>query len=195
MHIEYEATFENVDKDEIRSRLKKAGAKLVRPEFSFRRVTLHLPTGHEIPNAWLRVRDNGKKITQTLKIVSKGKIENQQELEITVDSFENTIEFLEKIGCRKKAFQETKREKWELDSVEVCIDEWPFLEPFIEVEGENEEDVRKVSEKLGFEWDRALFCAVGHLYERKYGISEEHFNDRIPKIVFDMENPFAVFSK
>ncbi|HLM84136.1 MAG TPA: hypothetical protein VK254_02930 [Candidatus Bathyarchaeia archaeon] len=48
MNIEYEATFENTDKEEMRERLKKAGAKLVRPEFLSRRVTLNLPKGHEI---------------------------------------------------------------------------------------------------------------------------------------------------
>jgi adenylate cyclase class 2 len=190
MQIEYEATFENINKDRMRERLKQVGAKLVRPEFKSRRVTLNLPAGHEIQNAWIRVRDNGKKVTQTLKIVANGKIENQQELEIEVENFEDTLEFLEKIGCRKKSYQETKREKWELDGVEVSIDEWPFLEPYVEVEGENEEEVKEASEKLGFDWDKALFCAVGYLYYRKYDLPEHYINNKVPKIVFDMENPF-----
>lgn len=33
MEIEYEATFINVDKDEMHQRLKDAGAILVRPEY------------------------------------------------------------------------------------------------------------------------------------------------------------------
>ncbi|MDD3486826.1 MAG: CYTH domain-containing protein [Candidatus Moranbacteria bacterium] len=193
MQIEYEATFEKIDKDEMRERLKNTGAKLVRPEFLSRRVTLNLPSGHEIPNAWIRVRDNGQKITQTLKIVANGKIDNQQELEVKVDDFEKTIEFLEKIGCLKKSYQETKREKWELNDVEVTIDEWPFLEPFVEIEGKNENEVRKISEKLGFDWRKALFCAIGHLYERKYRIPENKFNNDFTKIVFEMENPFKNF--
>ncbi len=190
MQIEYEATFENVDKDEMRARLKKARAKLVRPEFMSRRFTFALPGGNDTPNAWIRVRDNGKKVTQTLKIVDNGKIENQKELEITVGDFDDTVEFLEKIGCRKKAYQETRRERWILDGVEVTIDEWPFLEPFVEVEGKNESDVRNISDKLGFDWGKALFCAIGHLYERKYNFSEDYFNNNVPKITFDMENPF-----
>lgn len=195
MQIEYEATFENIDKDEMRGRLKAAGAKLVRPEFQYRRVTMNLPIGHEIPNAWIRIRDNGQKITQALKIVTNGKIENQQELEIKVGNFEDTVEFLEKIGCRQKSYQETKREQWELDNVEITIDEWPFLEPYVEVEGKNEEEVKKVSEKLGFDWDKALFCAIGHLYYRKYDMPEHYFNNKISKIVFDMKNPFEDYEK
>lgn len=195
MKIEYEATFENIDKDEMRERLKKAGADLVRAEYISKRVTLNLPKGNEIPNAWLRVRDNGKRITQTLKIVSNGKIEDQQEVETEVGNFDDTVELFERIGCMKKSFQETKREKWILDGVEVTIDEWPFLEPYIEVEGKNKEEVKNVSEKLGFDWSQALFCAVGHLYERKYGIPEDYINNEVPKIVFNMKNPFLNYAK
>ena len=32
MDIEYEATFINIDKDGIKTKLKKAGAKLIRPK-------------------------------------------------------------------------------------------------------------------------------------------------------------------
>ena len=43
MNIEYEATFPEVDKDEVRGRLRAAGATLVRPEYLQRRVVFHLP--------------------------------------------------------------------------------------------------------------------------------------------------------
>jgi len=195
MKIEYEATFENINKNEIRKRLKKVGAKLVRPESLSRRYTFSIPRRKNGLSAWIRVRDNGKKITQTLKIVKTGKIENQKELEIEVGSFDDTIEFFEKIGCRKKSYQETKREKWLLDGAEVSIDEWPFLEPFVEIEGKNKSEVKKVSKKLGFGWNKALFCAIGHLYYRKYNLPEYYFNNKVPKITFEMKNPFWKYAK
>jgi len=37
MQIEYEATFSDIDKDEIRGRLKSVGAELVKPEFMQKR--------------------------------------------------------------------------------------------------------------------------------------------------------------
>jgi len=190
MKIEYEATFENIDKDEMRDRLNKAGAKLERPEFLQKRVTMNLPKGNEIEGAWVRVRNEGDKITMSLKISDGSAIHNQKELTVIVENFKNTVEFLKNIGCQEKSFQETKREKWILDGAEVTIDEWPFLEPFIEVEGKNEEEVKKVSEKLGFDWGKALFCAIGHLYYRKYDMPEHYFNNHVPKIVFEMKNPF-----
>ena len=133
MKIEYEAKFPNIDKDEMREKLKNAGAVLVRPEFMQKRVTFNFPEGHEISGGWLRVRDEGDKIT---------------------------------------------------------IDEWPFLEPCVEVEGKSEEEVKKVSEKIGFDYGKALFCCVTTLYNIKYGTPEEIINNHTPEIVFEGKNPF-----
>lgn len=192
MQIEYEATFPNIDKNEIRERLKKANAKLIKPEFLQKRMVFHLPKGHEIDGGWLRVRDEGDKITMSLKVVTDGGIENQKEICLTVNSFEEAILFLESIGCKKKAdgIQESKREIWNLDGVEICLDEWPFLEPFVEIEGKSEEVVKKISEKLGFEYEKALFCAVDTLYSQKYGVAKEFINNKIASVTFAEKNPF-----
>lgn len=190
MKIEYEATFININRDAFREKLKSLDAKLIKPEFLMKRVVFDMPIGHEIEGGWLRVRDEGDKITMSLKSIQNGKIENQKEIMIEVDDFENAISLLEITGCRKKAYQETKREIWNLDGVEICIDEWPFLEPFVEIEGESEEAVKKVSEKLEFNYKEALFCGVGYIYQLRYGIDERVVNKEIPLIKFDMNNPF-----
>lgn len=190
MDIEYEATFPNVEKDAVRKALAHAGAVLVRPEFLQKRSTFQLPTGHEIKGGWARVRDEGDKITMSVKIVDGSNITDQKESQLTVDSFAEGVQFLTLLGCTVKAYQETKRELWKLEGVEIAIDEWPFLEPFVEVEGHSEAEVRQVAEKIGFDFSTAKFCAVGTLYSEKYGISEDRINNHTPKIVFDMENPF-----
>jgi hypothetical protein len=38
MNIEYEATFLNADKDEMRERLRHSGTVLIRPEFLMKRA-------------------------------------------------------------------------------------------------------------------------------------------------------------
>lgn len=191
MEIEYEATFEKIDKDEIRAKLKDVGAELIRPEFMQKRMVFNLPTGHEKKGGWLRVRDEGDKITMSLKIVDGTSIQDQKELQINVDSFESGAAMLEAIGCERKAFQESKRELWKLNEVEITIDEWPFLEPYIEVEGKSEEDVKRTSELLGFDYSSALFDSVDGQYAVKYGITKDQINQRTPEILFDMENPFV----
>jgi adenylate cyclase, class 2 len=194
MDIEYEATFLDVKKDDMRNRLKKAGAKLMRPEYLQRRIPFHLPKEKRSKDAWLRVRDERDKITLSLKIVDGDKIENQKEICVKVNDFDETVKLLESIGCEKKSYQETKRELWTLDGVEITIDEWPFLEPFVEVEGKSEKEVRDVSEKIGFDYNKALFCAVGKLYQMKYGIHPDQINTT-DKIVFGMKNPFLNYGE
>ena len=189
MQIEYEATFENINKDEIREKLKKMGAVLVRPEFLQKRIPFNLPKEKRAKNKFIRVRDEGNKITLSYKSFEGDKIEDQKELCLEVNNFEDAVELLKLIGCEPKSYQESKREIWKLDNVEIMIDEWPFLEPFIEIEGKSEEEVKKVSEKLGFDYSKALFSAASMLYQRKYNIKDDRINTE-PLIIFDMENPF-----
>jgi len=191
MEIEYEATFPNINKDEIRKRLEKAGAILIRPEYLQKRVPFHLPKEKRSKGKFIRVRDEGDKITLSLKVFDgEEKIEDQKEICLVVNNFNDAVNLLEQIGCERKSYQESKRELWKLDGVEIMIDEWPFLEPFVEIEGKSEEEVRKVSEKIGFDYSEALFCAATKLYQEKYSITTDEVNMRTPKIVFDMENPF-----
>lgn len=190
MHIEYEATFPDIGKEEMRRKLEAAGATLVKSEFLQKRVTFFLPEGHEIAGGWARVRDEGDRITMSLKIVDGERIENQKEICLAVNSFEQAEILLTALGCRKKSYQETKRELWTLDDTEVTIDEWPFLEPFLEIEGKSEESVGQVAEKLGLDYARALFGAVDILYMRKYPhLTADRINNQTSRIVFDGENP------
>lgn len=123
-------------------------------------------------------------------IKDNNKIDDQKEISLIIDDFGKGVEFLEVIGCKKKSYQETKREIWKLDDTEICIDQQPFLEPFVEIEGKSEKETKAVAEKLGFDYSKAWFCATGLIYSRKYDISVEIVNNEIPKITFDMENPF-----
>ncbi|KKP33004.1 MAG: hypothetical protein UR22_C0003G0003 [Parcubacteria group bacterium GW2011_GWC2_32_10] len=190
MDIEYEATFTNIDKNKYREKLAEIGAKLIKLEFLQKRVTFKLPDGHEIKGGFLRVRDENDKITMSLKVMDGDQIENQKEICLQVDNFKKAEDFLLSIGCVKKSYQETKRELWMLDGVEVTIDEWPFLEPLIEIEGISEESVKIVSKKLGFNYADAFFGATGTINSRKYNLSEDIINNHTPEIVFDGENPF-----
>jgi adenylate cyclase class 2 len=188
MKIEYEATFTNIDETKIKEKLKELGAELIKPEFLQKRKTFNLPTPEE--KTWLRVRDEQDKITISAKRVDGDKIHNQKEICLEINDFDSAVELLNLIGCHEKAYQENKRELWKLDNVEITIDKWPFLEPIIEIEGENEEAIKKVSEKLGFDYSKAKFCSATELYQEEYNLSAYKINNETPKITFEMENPF-----
>jgi adenylate cyclase class 2 len=185
MNIEYEATFTKINKDQMRQKLKEAGAKLIKPEFLMKRVVFHPP--QEIKNGWMRVRDESDKITLGLKIITGSKITDQKEIELVIDDFEEGCKFLEAIGARRKSYQETKREHWHYNGCEITIDTWPGLQPFVEIESDHEKIVKKVSEKLGFNWQDAYFGATDEIYERELGIPRDIINNQTPEITF--KNP------
>lgn len=186
---EFEATFPNIDKEQLRATLEEVGAVLIRPEFMMTRVAYHLPSGHQKPNIWARVRDEGDKITMSVKMIAGPGIDGQKEALVQVDSFDQAEIILLTLGCTRKSLQQNLREIWELDGVAICIDTWPFLPPFVEVEGPNEADVKKISEALGFSYTNAQFCAVDTLYSQTYGIPTMVVNI-IPAITFDGPDPF-----
>lgn len=138
MKTEYEATFLNIDKADFVNKLKENGAELVRPEYLQKRITLELPKEKQDKNTWLRVRDEGGKITMTLKSVDGKTITGQKEILVKVGSFEDSVALLEVIGCERKSYQESRRELWKFNEVEIAIDTWPFLDTYVEIEGPSE---------------------------------------------------------
>jgi adenylate cyclase class 2 len=104
-----------------------------------------------------------------------------QEVEIVVDDFEQAKAFLQAIGLESRSYQETKRESWELDGAQVELDEWPWIQPFIEVESHNEADVWRVVDKLGLERDKAFYGSVEIAYQAEYDVTEEEIDgwDRV----------------
>ncbi len=74
--------------------MKGIGAKLVQAEVLQKRVVFELPKGREIKGGWLRVRDEGNKVTMSLKVVDGEKIENQKEVYLKVNDFNEAVLFL-----------------------------------------------------------------------------------------------------
>ncbi len=185
MDIEFEATYIDVDINVMRKKLKKLKAVLKKPETLMRRVVFHPPK--HIKGGWMRVRDEGNKITMSLKQVTGAKIEEQKEVELIINDFEEGIKFLEGISAKRKSYQETKRESWEYMGVKVEIDTWPGLESFVEIEGSSERAVKQVTEKLGLDFSKAIFGAVDVVYMKKLGIPFSVINNQTPEITF--KNP------
>ncbi|MBQ6461403.1 class IV adenylate cyclase [Candidatus Saccharibacteria bacterium] len=186
MNNEIEAQFLDIDKDDIRARLKKIGAELVKPEVLMKRRVFY--TGE---HSFARVRDEGGgKIVMTYKNISDDhSILGTKEVNIEIDDFEKGILFLKGCGLKTKAEQESYRETWEYGEVEICIDTWPWIPTFIEIEGPSEAAVWDTADKLGLKKSQAKFGSVDTTYEHYYGVDCDTVNLRTPKILFDMEPP------
>lgn len=191
MAIEYEATYLNVDKDKIREKLKKIRAKLIRSEYKQKRYNFDLQSLGRNFWEWVRIRDEGDRVTMAYKCIPvDSSIEQQKEVEFEVSGMDIAVEFMESLGARMTNYSETLRERWILDETEIDIDTWPYLEPFLEIEGKNKEEVIKVSELLGFNYDDAKFCSAGEIYEMKYGVHPDKISkDKVIRLTFEDPNP------
>ena len=194
MKQEIEAKFLSVDIESVRQKLKDAGAACRYPMRLMRRVIIDYPDSrmqHE-KDAYIRVRDEGDKITLTYKQFTSLELGGALEIETVVKDFDKTIEIFKATGLITKSFQESKRETWDIDGTEVVIDEWPWLDPYVEIEAEDEESIRQVAKKLKFVWDDAVFGDVMVAYRAQYsalpnsyGIGNEpevRFGSKIPEI-------------
>ncbi len=192
MKTEFEAKFINVDLISFRNQLIKIGAKQTQKMRTMRRAIIDNSEMKQ-KNAFLRVRDEGNKITLTYKQFNDLSVDGAKEYEIVVSDFQATIELLKSAGLPYRSFQESKRETWKLGDAEIVLDEWPWLNPYVEIEGNSEAHVRDVSEQLGFNWNNAIFGDVMAAYRSQYphltekdtvgNILEVKFGDPLPELL------------
>lgn len=168
MQSEIEVKFLKVDFDEVRSKLKAAGGQLEKPMRLMRRVTIHNDFMRTGKDAFLRVRDEGDKVVMTYKQFDELSVDGAKEIEVEVSDFDKTVELLAQAGLPHDSFQESKRETWRLDGCEVVLDEWPWLKPYVEIEGPSETALRQAAAQLGFSFDEAVFGDVMAAYRAEY---------------------------
>lgn len=192
MQTEIEVKFLHTDHDKIRDKLKQLGATLVTPMRLMRRVTIDTEKMRQ-KNAYIRIRDEGDKVTMTYKQFDELSIDGAKEIETEVGDFQSAIDLLHAAGLPYHSFQESKREEWLLDKIEIVLDEWPWLKPYIEIEGYSVESVQKTAELLGFNWNNAVFGDVMVAYRAQYphlntqktigNIPEVKFGDPLPDLL------------
>lgn len=175
----------NVNHDEIREKLKSLGAELEQPMRLMRRKNYDFAGRRleEEKTGWVRVWDEGDKVTLAYKQLNDRTLHGTQEVDVVVDSFEDTCRLLEQIGLEQQSYQETKRESWLLGDVQIELDEWPWVKPFIELEAPTEISLSEAAKKLGFSLNEAVHGSVEIVYRVEYNVTDEEI-DRWPEILF-----------
>ena len=161
--IEHEAKIINISPATIRRRLKKIGATKV-GDYHFRRYVFDtIPAS---PDRWVRLRSDGKSTTLTVKEINSSTIDGTNEWEVTVSDLATTLKILEKIGIKPRGYQENKREEYQLDGVQIAIDSWPKLEPYVEIEATNSAEVIATATRLGYSEQALVAENTTELYRR-----------------------------
>lgn len=170
---EFEVKYLNIKPEEIQEKLVELGAK---KEFDrIYRVNIFDYPDLRLNEqaAWIRLRDEGDKITLAYKQrlgtkMKGGKVDKSgqvnddgmKEVELVVDDYEKTIEFFHSVGLIDKFIEEKRRIRYTLDGIEFDIDYMPGLEPFLEIEAGSMEDVERGIELLGLDpAEKKIFSA------------------------------------
>ncbi len=173
MKTEFEVKIRDANFELVKNKLTELGAQCVHERRMMRRYILdYEDVSLQKQNAYIRLRDEGDKITTTYKLTEARTVDGVKELETEVADLETMLAIYEKLGLIVHSVQETYRESWQLDGIEIEFDEWPWLEPFFEVEAHSEAEVRGLVEKLGYNWQDAIPGDVIQLYQDVFDVGE-----------------------
>lgn len=191
MQVEIEAKFLNQNHDVIRELLRQIGANRIYPKMTMRRTVLDYSDRRlQKKGAWVRLREElDGSIELMVKQVANDSLGQTFEQPITVSDYQAAKQFLLSLGLKVKGEQESKREVWEYKGIEIMLDEWPWVQPFIEIEAKTEAEVKDFAKLLGLNWSDAKFGGVTPVYLEEYTLTKEAFESLELSMKFDSPVP------
>ncbi|HPE14787.1 MAG TPA: hypothetical protein PLT65_02995 [Bacilli bacterium] len=121
------------------------------------------------PNKWIRLRESNNKVELTTKHIlekQNSKFQNVIETEIEVSSLDETNRLLENIGIARRSYQEKIRYSYEYKNAEIEIDIWPKLQPYMEIECDDEMVIEEIIDKLDLKNNEVVSLNTEQLYRR-----------------------------
>lgn len=144
MPLEYEYQFYDYNKVNVIKSIKNLGFKK-KGQFIFRVMVFNHPLN--TPNTYIRIRDEGHRITLTYKSKNpKSKFEDEDE--VIIDNFDNGTTILLNLGCKKKYYYEKIREIWSLGNNEIIFDINPCEPQRMEIESQTQKELDTLTEHL-----------------------------------------------
>jgi len=162
--MEIEAKFCLRHLEDIRKRVIAHGA-LLKTDRLFERNLRFDTTDRELAGKKhvLRLRQDNR-ATLTFKR-PRGQVETREEFEIEIDDFESGRKILEALGYTVTTLYEKYRETYQIDFIQVMLDELPFG-CFVEIEGPSIEAIRQMSDQLELPWERRVQASYLELFDR-----------------------------
>ena len=120
---------------------------------------------------WIRLRQDGEIVEITIKYIYSNKanynIDEVKEIEIKTDNFEMANKLIEEMGYYRKKLAEKKRDSYSYQGMDIEIDEWPLLEPYIEIEGTNIDKIYELTNLLGYSKEQTRVMNTEDVYLEK----------------------------
>jgi adenylate cyclase class 2 len=180
---EIEVKFLNIDTVSMENKLKTIGAKKIFEKLYKRRIFDYPDLRLHKKGAWIRLRDEGEKITLTYKerigmktFDGKTNDDSMEEIEINVNDFDKTAELLNQLGFIEKFYQENRRIRYLLGDIEFDIDFWPQLDPYLEIEASSWKKIDEAIILLGLNPEDKRIFSTTQIYKLK-GIEDIDYSE------------------
>lgn len=175
---EIEVKFLDIDAKAMEQKILASGG-VKKFDRVFRRISFDHPDLRlNSAGAWVRLRDEGDQVTLAYKQrqgMKEGKNDDTMiEEQVVVDDFEMTAKILRHIGLKDKFYEENRRIQFDLDGVEVDIDIWPLLKPYLEIEAASWEKVDETIKLLGLDQKDKKIYPTYEVYKLN-GIEEHDY--------------------
>ena len=140
-----------INVEEIRKKLLELGAKKVLDE-NLEYTIFDFPDCRLLKKRnLLRVRKVNDKTELCLKHKNKQEqVRSAEEIEVNTSDYEKTIQLLLELNFQVVTEGKKHRESYTLEKIKFEIDTYPDIPSFLEIESNNEEDLREAVKKLGF---------------------------------------------
>ena len=180
---EIEVKFLNIDPVLMENKLKAIGAKKIFEKLYKRRTFDYPDLRLHKKGAWIRLRDEGEKVTLTYKerigvktFDGKTNDDSMEEIEIIVSDFMKTAELLNRMGFVEKFYEENRRIRYLLEDIEFDIDFWPQLDPYLEIEAPSWEKIDEGIKLLGLNPKDKKIFSTNQVYKLK-GMDELDYKE------------------
>lgn len=167
---EIECRFLEIDKDALIAKLKDLGAQDMGEKLLEETIIYDAAFKMRDLQQMIRLRRAGEKTLLTYKDHSVPGVDSTYEIEFEVGDYAKAALLFEKIGFVPFRRQEKRRHTFNLGGVAVEIDTWPKIPTYVELEGESEEALRAVAQKLDLNWEKADFHSARWVIENVYKI-------------------------
>ncbi len=171
---EIELKILNINKNNIIKKLLKLGAKkfpqnlVIERHFDFE--DQRIKNNKQL----FRLRKLGNKVELAFKDkkIKEGNFRVHEEIETTIQNFDNMEEIIKRLGLKCIKHREKKRTHFILNKVKIEIDKFPNIPTYIEIEGSKKE-IEKTIKLLGFRLDQTTTMTATEVL-KYYGVNENY---------------------
>lgn len=175
---EMEVKYYLADLPALEARLQSLGAKPVQPRTHETNLRFDLPDG-SLSRTYqvLRLRqDSAARLTYKGPSRYDQGVRVRQEIEFRVSDFEAARELFEALGYQVSMMYEKYRITYELDGVQVTLDEMPYGN-FAELEGPNPQAIQAANRRLDLNWEARVPESYTALFDILRAVMRLDFRD------------------